>query len=79
MENGAGKENHTQGKSPMKNKLSFILCIILFTSCSITFVNVEKKVVIHGVGNIAEQGGANLKDNKLDQTTDGTIDGIPGI
>ena len=43
------------------------------TSCSTTYVKVQKTVYVFGTGNKIEQGGSNLKDNKLDQAAQGEI------
>ena len=49
------------------------LLLLLLTSCSTTYVTVEKKIFVIGIGNTVDQGGSNLKDNKLDQKSDGKL------
>ena len=53
--------------------MKYLLLILLLTSCSTTYVTVEKKIYVIGIGNTVDQGGSNLKDNKLDQKSDGKL------
>lgn len=48
----------------------FILCALLFTSgCSVTFVYVEKTVMIEGENNEVQVSGSDLKDNQAQQSS----------
>jgi len=49
------------------------LLLLFLTSCSTTYVTVDKKIYVIGIGNTIDQGGSNLKDNTLDQKSDGEL------
>jgi len=61
----------------MISKLLFTIVTLLFTSCSVTYVTVNKTIIVIGEENSVDQGGSNLKDNKIDQTADGNLK-LPG-
>jgi len=49
------------------------LLLLFLTSCSTTYITVDKKIYVIGIGNTIDQGGSNLKDNTLDQKSDGEL------
>jgi hypothetical protein len=60
----------------MKKILS-AMCF-LFTGCSVVLVYSPKAVCVHGESNKVEITGSDLRDNKLDQKSDGQVV-IPAI
>lgn len=56
----------------MFKTVAALAALVLLSGCSTTYVEVHKTVYAIGFGNNVEQGGADLKDNKLDQKSEGT-------
>lgn len=53
-------------------KLILIMCLMC-TSCSVVLVYSPKAVCVHGKDNAVEITGSDLRDNKLDQKSDGQV------
>ena len=58
----------------MYKKLFLLSLLVFLTGCNVTYVTVNKTVIIFDGENMVEITGSELKDNNASQTADGKLD-----